>query len=373
MKKSMVYRALVMVITAVMFASCEPPVTMNSAVTVTNYSTSGDLVLSGQMSVQNGKIALTIGAIGDPNNPELPLSTSKVSFEAEAQQNKESGVFQPRPVEFSVEPMSKDKSTPVDIVFINDTTGSMAGTTTGIADSIQAFSTAITSEGVDARFAMYTYGDAFATKKETDSEFTIGKGDFPVPSYLDGVERPYIGLSSVSSFLPFLEELKASYALGSGGGDGPENTVGTLDYAWKKVAFRDGSAKVFVVIGDNPSHQASTTTYWDEADFKPRSGDQVVATLKGQATVYAICEKSSSTTYYPLKKLATGTGGAVIDLPYNGIVDLTSLGIVTWITSGYASECPPLKPGDYTFTITATYASAGLTYTGTLTITAVFE
>ena len=54
--------------------------------------------------------------------------------------------------------MSKDKSTPVDIVFLNDTTGSMSGATNGITDSVETFSTAITSAGVDARFAMYTYG-----------------------------------------------------------------------------------------------------------------------------------------------------------------------------------------------------------------------
>lgn len=245
MKKSMMLRTMVIAVTLVIFASCDQPATMNNGITVTNYSTSGDLVLSGQMSVQNGKIALTLGAISDPNNPDLPLSTSAVSFEAEAQQNKESALFQPRAVEFPIEPMNKDRTTPVDIVFINDTTGSMAGVTTGIADSIQSFSTAITSSGVDARFAMYTYGDAFATKDDVASEFTIGKGDFPIPSYLDGVERPYIGLSTVTSFLPFLEELKVSSALGSGGGDGPENTVGTLDYAWEKGCLPRGFCKGF--------------------------------------------------------------------------------------------------------------------------------
>jgi len=373
MRKSTIFRSMVIVFTLVWFASCEPPVTMNSGITVSNYTTSGDLVMSGQLSVQDGKIKLTLGSIADPNQPDIPVNTSKVSFDAQAKRDKGSSLFEPKPVEFSIDPMSKDKSTPVDIVFLNDTTGSMSGATNGITDSIETFSTEITSAGVDARFAMYTYGDAFATKKTTGSEFAIGKGDFEVPAYLDGVERPYIGLSTVSSFLPFLQELKDSYALGSGGGDGPENTVGTLDYAWKKVAFRNGAAKVFVVIGDNPSHQASTTTSWSYDEFKPRSGDQVVGDLKGQATVYSICRSSSSTYYYPLDKLATGTGGAVITLPYNGIVDLTSLGIVEWITSGYTSECPPLKPGSYTFTITATYSSAGRTYTGTLNMVAAVE
>lgn len=364
---------MVIVFTLVLFASCEPPATSNSGITVTDYTTSGDLVLSGQLSVQNGKISLTLGSIADPNNPDLPVNTSQVSFDAQAKRDKGSSLFEPRPVEFSIDPMSKDKSTPVDIVFLNDTTGSMSGATNGITDSVETFSTAITSAGVDARFAMYTYGDAFATKETTDSEFIVGKGDFAVPSGLDGVERPYIGLSTVSSFLPFLQELKDSYALGSGGGDVPENTVGTLDYAWKKVAFRNGAAKVFVVIGDNPSHQDKTTEAWEETDFRPRSGDAVVSALKGQATVYSICKTSSSTYYYPLEKLATGTGGAVISLPYNGVVDLTSLGIVEWITSGYTSECPPLKPGSYTFTITATYSSAGRSYTGTLNMIAVVE
>jgi len=52
---------MVIVFTLVLFASCEPPATSNSGITVTDYTTSGDLVLSGQLSVQNGKINLTLG------------------------------------------------------------------------------------------------------------------------------------------------------------------------------------------------------------------------------------------------------------------------------------------------------------------------
>lgn len=61
MRKSTIFRSMVIVFTLVLFASCEPPATSNSGITVTDYTTSGDLVLSGQLSVQNGKINLTLG------------------------------------------------------------------------------------------------------------------------------------------------------------------------------------------------------------------------------------------------------------------------------------------------------------------------
>ena len=101
---------------------------------------------------------------------------------------------------------------------------------------------------------MYTYGDAFATVPSAENPFKVGKGDFAPPEF-DADARPYIGLSDVALFKSFLTEMEASSVLGSGGGDSEENTLGALAYANKKVGWRDGAARMFVAIGDNPSHQ----------------------------------------------------------------------------------------------------------------------
>jgi hypothetical protein len=254
--------------------------------------------------------------------------------------------------------LSASSSTPIDLVFINDTTGSMSGATLGILNSIDSFASAISDSGVDAEFSMYTYGDAFATKLSSGSEFTVGKGNFTPPS-IDGVERPFIGLGTYTTFKSFLTELKNSSALGSGGGDNPENTVGALDYANNHVAFRNGAARVFVAIGDNPSHQSGdgdVNSY--PTAFQPRTGTGLAADLVGLATVHVIGRTSTSTTYYPLQNLSTSTGGGFIILPSGGTVDLNTLKITDWIKSGFTGTTPALSKGTYKVTLSAVYTPA---------------
>jgi hypothetical protein len=344
---------------------CMSPLTGSGhTATVSTSTASGDFTMSGTISYGTAGLNVNLAAIKNPADPSVPLDPSLVTVKGQLTP-KGLGTAQ----SFTLTKISASSSTPVDMVFINDTTGSMGSTTTGIADSISAFATAMTSGGIDARYAMYTYGDAFATKLTSGSEFTVGKGDF-VPPSIDTEERPYIGLSDLTSFQSFIAELKAASCLGSGGGDGPENTVGALDYANTKLAFRTGASKVFVVIGDNPSHQngdGSVSSY--PTSFQPRTGAALVADLKSKATVHVIGETSSSTTYYPLKNLSDGTGGAFIDLPSSGVVDLGALKITDWIKAGYTGTSPAISAGDWTLTITSTYTStSGAVKTATLVI-----
>jgi hypothetical protein len=315
--------------------------------TVTSVTASGDFVMSGAISMTGYAMAVNLAAIKDPADPSKPLDPSLVTISGTA----ESGIK----VTFSMSKLSASSSTPIDLVFINDTTGSMSGTTLGILSSIDSFTSAISASGVDGQFSMYTYGDAFATKLSTGSEFAVGKGDFTPPT-IDPDERPYIGLGTYATFKSFLNELKNSSSLGSGGGDNPENTVGTLDYANKHVAFRDGAARVFVVIGDNPSHQfgdPDVSSY--PTAFQPRTGAAVAADLVGLATGHVIGETSTSTTYYPLQNLATSTGGGFIILPSGGTVDLNTLKITDWIKSGFTGTTPALSKGTYKVTLSAVY------------------
>jgi hypothetical protein len=315
----------------------------------------GDFRMSGRLGLDAGKLKITLAAIRDPDALIHPADPAKVKFTVSA-----AG----KDMSCTVAKVSASAKAEVDLVFVNDTTGSMSGTVEGINDSVQKFAEDVAAGGVDARFSMVTYGDAFATKA-ADSTFKIGLGDGAPPDF-DSDERPYVGLSDLDTFKGFLGELKASSVLGSGGGDSEENTIGALDWASKKSAWRDGAARMFVSIGDNPSHQAGDGTTDIVAPWAPPTGDSVVNALAGTAVVHVVGHDEDRDKFYNLKGLADGTGGAFLDLPSDGVVDLTKLSLKDWLTSAFAGSCEDPTTGRYTITLQAT-VSGSKAFVGTLT------
>lgn len=376
-------RTLVLCVVSGLTVACSsgsdapPPPAAPTLATVNSASQSGDVLMSGNVGVSGGKLTLTLAAIRDPDNASQPANPANVTFNvrtgeatATAAAATRAGVAQiAAPSLLCSVGAATASSAMADIVFINDTTGSMAGTVTGIADSIGTFATAIAA-AVDARFSMYTYGDAFATRAaDPDSEFTLGRGDFPVPVGFDDFERPYVALGGLAGFTPFLTELKAATALGNGGADEPENTIGTIDYANSHLAFRPGAAKVFVVIGDNPSHQEGDgdVASWP-AEYRPTTGANLVSRLGGACTLHVVGNDTTYGAYYNLKLLADATGGVFKDLPSDGVVDLTTLNVQAWLTNSFSGGCTSAPAGRYLVIVdVSVVGSGGTTRTGTLT------
>ncbi len=370
-----------------------------TAVTASSQVATGDVRMSGEVSLASGKLGLALASIRDPDDATRPADPARVSF-AVAAAPAATGSTAPS-LSCAVSAASSAAPRPVDLVFVDDTTSSMNDTINGIFDSIQGFTDALAAGGVDVRLAMYTYGDTFATKRSAGSEFTEGQADFLLPpagtdcfvtpqpagcdiALLDpgaqgepaGAERPYLGLSTLGTFQHFLAELRSSTSLGAGGGDTPENTVGALDYASSHVAFRPGAERVYVAIGDQPSHQAGDGTAasgipppgWP-AQFQPPTGDALVAKLSGQAVVHVVGhDPPSAAPFYNLKSLADGTGGAFFTLPAGGRVDLASLSLTDWLTRAFTGTCDGAPTGHYLLVVTATVTgSAGTVKAGTLT------
>jgi hypothetical protein len=318
---------------------------------------SGDVTMSGNVALVGGKLEITLSAIRDPDDPTRPADPTKATFTVAS-----GGPA----LSCTLTKVSTATDAKIDLVFINDTTGSMSGTVNGIANSVQTFAESLAASGVDARFSMYTYGDAFATKAAT-STFVTGKGDFAPPS-MDGTERPYVGLSDLTAFKAFLTELKASSALGSGGGDGPENTIGAIDYANNHVAYRDGAGKVIIAIGDNPSHQqgSGATASWP-VEFRPATGADLVSRMKGKTAIHVVGNDTGAAPYFNLKGLADGTGGVFIDLPPSGNVDLSALKLTDWFTNAFIGTCSAGPKGSYTITVNVRVVGvSGTAKTGTL-------
>lgn len=333
------------------------------SITITRAKSAGDFFMSGRLGIDSGKLGLALAAIRDPDAMSRPVEPKSVTFTV---------ALGGGPLTCSVAQVSSSAKAAVDLVFVNDTTGSMSGTVKGIAASVEKFATDIAAGGIDARFSMYTYGDAFATKKASGSTLVIGQGDFEPPA-IDPVERPYIGLGELDGFKSFLAELKAFSGLGSGGGDGEENTIGALAYAHRRVAFRDGAARMFVAIGDNPSHQegdASVDLY--PVVFQPPTGDALVEALQGSAAIHVVGHDDAGRGYYNLKSLADQTGGAFLELPGDGNVDLGALQLKDWLTQGFAGTCADPALGSNTIVVTARIGGSKV-YQGTLTFEVLIE
>jgi hypothetical protein len=156
--------------------------------------------------------------------------------------------------------------------------------------------------------------------------------------------------------------------LGTGGGDGPENTIGAIDYANSHVAYRDGAGKVIIAIGDNPSHQqgdGQVASY--PVEFRPSTGDDLVSRLKGKSAIHVVGHNTGSAPYYNLKSLADGTGGVFLELPAGGNVDLSALKLTDWFTNAFSGTCSSGPTGTYTITINVRVVGvSGTAKTGTL-------
>lgn len=302
----------------------------------------GDFKMSGQLGLDvDGRLTVTLAAIRDPDDATRPADPSKVRFGVTGQAA--------APLTCSIAKVSSSQNAMADIAFINDTTGSMSGTVKGISASVQKFAEDLVAGGIDARYSMYTYGDAFATKLESGSTFVIGKGDFAPPP-VDDVERPYVGLSELSTFKGFLGELNACDCLGDGGGDGQENTLGALQWANAKIKWRDGAARYFVAIGDNPAHQPGDSLNIP-SPWTPPMGDDLLGELGGSAVVHVVAKDTGSSPYYNLKKLADGTGGVFLQLPSGGNVDLDKLNLKEWLTTSFRGLCTDEQGGTYDIVI----------------------
>jgi hypothetical protein len=233
------------------------------------------------------------------------------------------------PVAADIYTSSADK---IDMVFVLDNTGSMAGRIASVKDSISSFTASIEAAGWNVNFGVVAFGD-----NETEQDVLA----LPANS---------------SQVATWLDELA-----GVGGGDIPENPLDSILYAYNNFTWRSDSRKVFVVIMDTSAHQnvAADTGYNNDCTTTLAS---VEALLGGNATVYSVSPKFSSgsapdgyagtadirwlsdgygwfsgvtTTTYGVTRPYSGTGGKWIELPASGDINLNELGISTAVTLGY--------------------------------------
>ncbi|GAA5503093.1 hypothetical protein Dxin01_02842 [Deinococcus xinjiangensis] len=258
---------------------------------------------------------------------------------------------------------TKDTSIPTDIVFVFDTTASMSGAINGVKDSIISFSNALQSSGLDVRVGAVTFGDAFDTvTSPTGIKGGVALATPSAPPSFDYNERPSFALSSdFTAFRDFIGQNTAR-----GGNDNPENGMGATEFAYDKMNWRSGAAKVLIMITDEVQHQAGSGTVPTGTRWTPSTLNAALEKLRGKAVVHVIGPDLGSEVAAPYvdMKAFTGnlaTGGMFMDLEaslssagvrgnYAGRIstqalDLTKLPISNVLSSSYTLKYRGKKTG----------------------------
>ncbi len=201
----------------------------------------------------------------------------------------------------------------VDIVFVQDLSGSMGGAISGVRSSVISFANDLANLGISAQFASIGYS---------------GPGNIPTTPPTSPCEflGPFQDLTDVNSFQSHV----SSSWRATGGCDFPENGLEAIQYAHENVSWRPGAARVYIDITD-VSHHTAETNCNGLGPCTDQTLKSIVEMVGETSTIHVVAPSSQAarTAEGGLDpwKLAEATGGEKLVLPANGFVDLTALGI----------------------------------------------
>ena len=200
----------------------------------------------------------------------------------------------------------------VDLVFIQDLSGSMSGAITGVRNSVLQFATTLRDRGLNVRIGSVGFS---------------GPGTIATHVNQSTCERvgPVQDLASPETFRA---HVSASW-YATGGCDEPENALEAVQYAHEHMTWRSGAARVYVLITDVSVHTAADSCN-GLGPCTDQTLDSIVALLGGTATIHVVAPASAlqRTREGALDPylLADRTGGAKLALG-TGVLDLNTLGI----------------------------------------------
>ena len=236
-----------------------------------------------------------------------------------------------------------------DIVFVFDTTGSMAGQIATMKTKVSSFAATLDASGIDYRLGCVTYGDEM--------------GDTVDPSY--SKNRFYFApSSSVAAFQSFINTLVAY-----GGWDAHENQIDALDYTraaasesgsnpegsfqnQASFSYRSDAKKIFILITDIGFHTPTGTLPGpgDVLDFYDNvynTLNEEIAKLNADNVTVHVVSSGSSTDIFmrdEYQKLAADTGGLWFDITgnFSTIIDtigdvITECYVVTYMTRDWTT------------------------------------
>lgn len=179
--------------------------------------------------------------------------------------------------EVSVEITGEDK--PVDFVFALDVTGSMGPYIDGLKNDIQSFIDDLEAEGIDARYALYLFGDDDGSGQEPPAVFL--KQDFT---------------SDSSEFKDAVDDTSLGEEVGLGGLI-PEDNYEVIITPTCELSFRTGAERAFIDITDAPSDEDPDQNVCGLPEIKQSAIDVLNGDISG----------FDGFTYFAVSPTRTGT------------------------------------------------------------------
>lgn len=237
--------------------------------------------------------------------------------------------------EFTVRATGGDTTAAVDVVFVLDTTGSMAWAIDGVRQGVGEFARGLTASGLDIRFGGIEFGD--------------------------GV-RSSTALGSDTALRSWLDRLTAI-----GGNDAPENPVDALLAAAGAMQFRDEALRYYIVVTDTGFHELS-----DGSGCADNNLADVVEALRGEALMAVVYARLGDPAGVHPELLVGGVGGlyVLIDI----VAALTDFDISTdtptddVLRDVHVIDIPRGAIAAAADAVTVVYDSGSRTLTTTLTI-----
>lgn len=202
----------------------------------------------------------------------------------------------------------------LDIAIILDVTGSMDPVIEGAKNSIISFANSLADSGLDARIGVIPFDDYVNPPSDID------------------VSPGFLNLTTPASAQEYIGALYAGY-----GGDWAENPYDAIMFAATALEWRSGTQRTMIVITDAPAHYKG-----DGTSFAHFTKAEMLPKLVGYFVIHGAFIPgyySESTTDFSdpgdVRELCQETGGVIKYTDTYGNVDLTSLGIVEYVTSSW--------------------------------------
>jgi len=201
----------------------------------------------------------------------------------------------------------------VDIVFIQDMSGSMGSAINGVKSSVLAFAEDLKARGLNARLGAVGYSGAG----------TIPSSPAGSPCEFLG---PFQDLTTPDAF----QASVVSTWVATGGCDTPENGLEAIEYAHTHMSWRAGVGRRFYIDITDASHHVAGQDCDGAGPCTDETLASIVALLASSAIIHVVApaDPAARTVDGGLDPylLADATGGRKFDLG-SGNVDLVSLGI----------------------------------------------
>ncbi len=208
---------------------------------------------------------------------------------------------------------------PVDLVFIQDLSGSMNNPIDGVRTSVISFAASLASQGLDVRFGSVGYSGDQST--------------IPSTPYSSPYEKlgPVRDLTDVNTFRAHV----ASQWSSGGGGDASENGLEAIEFAMARLAWRPGAARIMVDITNSGHHTAV-----DSCNGYGQCTDETLASITnlitGRAVLHAVApaaaaERTAEGGLDPWL-VASASGGKALVLG-TGTFDLSAIGVTDAIAA----------------------------------------